>query len=214
MDAAKLDQRIYGGYAKAAQRIGYESKLYRPSFSAEPLNEVNHIRSIFTSYNAEDMRYGKAQKYGKAVWFGLFDGRLTQVGDYLKNDKDGTFFIASQDTALPILVVKCDRIATILRPQQQSGVGALGYGGNTDAGETELMTDWPCSILIESRGDRGVNLPGDVRDPWWTILLPKYESAGLRSGDIVKDDLDRRYVINSAELSGMGWRITAAQAQT
>ena len=161
------------------------------------------------------MKYGKPNKYGHPTWFGLFDGALTKPGDYLTNASDGTFFIAAQQQALPILLVQCNRTINVLRPQQQAGVGALGYGGDTAANETTLMTAWPASVLQGTKGEKGdAILPGDVRSPWWAILLPAYPGVTLRAADIITDELSRRYVISSAELSDLGWRITAMQAVT
>lgn len=213
MDAATLQSRIYSGYAKAALRIGYTADLFRPSSASNPTDFVNKLRTMPASFNAEDMSYGKPNKYGKPTYYGLFDGSLTKVGDYLISSEDGTFFIAAQQPQLPILMIACNRKISILRPQQQAGVGALGYGGTTAANETVLMTAWPASVLQGTKGEKGdAILPGDVRSPWWAILLPHWPGVTLRSGDIITDDIQRRYVISSAELSDLGWLITAQQS--
>lgn len=215
MDAATLQSRVYSGYAQAAQRIGFNADLYRPVTAHNPLASINKLSSLPASFNAEDMRYGKPNKYGHPVWYGLFDGGLTQAGDYLTNAQDGTYFIAAQQTNLPILLVQCNRTITILRPQQQTGVGAVGYGGDTDSNETALMTSWPASVLQAAGGEKSeVALPGDARNPLWSILLQHWPGVSLRSGDIITDDLARRYAINSAELTDLGWRLSAAQVQT
>lgn len=215
MDAAKLQSRIYSGYAKAAQRIGYTTDLYRPGGANNPMASVNKLRKFPASFNAEDMTYKKPNKYGHPTWYGLFDGSLTQVGDYLTNDNDGTFFIAAQQTALPILLVQCNRIIDVLRPQIQTGVGALGYGGSTLATESPLMKQWPCSILQGTKGEKADSvLPGDTRSPWFSVLLPYVEGVTVRSGDIIADDIGRRYIASSVELTDLGWRMTAQQAQT
>ena len=214
MDAATIQARIYAGYAKVALRIGFSADQYRPATALNPTAIGNKLRSIPASFNAEDMTYSKPNKYGKATWFGLFDGRLTAPGDYLKNTQDGTFFIAAQQTNLPILLVSCNAVVDIHRPQQQSGVGTLSYGGNTAATESALMAQWPCSILQSGKGDKDLLLPGDVKSPQWSILLPYFAGVTLRTADIILDNLARRYIVNSAELTDLGWRITAAQAQT
>lgn len=214
MDAATLRARIYAGYGKAALRLGYTVSQYRPASASNPTSGAA-LATFPASFNAEDMRYSKPNKYGHPTWWGVFDGRLTQVGDYLKNAQDGTYFVAAQQQALPILLVQCNRTITVMRPQQQTGVGALGYGGDTDATETPLMTAWPASVLQGTKGEKGgVNLPGDVRDPWWSILLPHYGTVQMRSGDVITDDLSNKYIISSAELTDLGWRLTAQQAQT
>jgi hypothetical protein len=70
-------------------------------------------------------------------------------------------------------------------------------------------------VLQGTKGEKGgVALPGDVRDAWWAILLPFVPGVVLRSGDLISDDLSRRYIISSAELTDLGWRITCQQGQT
>lgn len=215
MDAAKLQARIYTGYAKAAQRIGFDVDLYRPTTANYPLAGINRLRSFPASFNAEDMAYRKPNKYGHPTWYGLFDGSLTQVGDYLTNSRDGTYFIAAQQTALPILLVQCTSTINVLRPQQQTGVGALGYGGHTKTTEVALMLQWPASILQGTKGEKADSiLPGDTRSPWFSVLLPRVPSVSIRSGDIITDDIGRSFVVSSVEVTDLGYRMTAQQAQT
>ena len=215
MDAATLQNRIYKGYAKAATRIGYNTDIHRPKSASNPMASVNKLRAIPVSFNVEDMKYSKPNKYAHPTWYGVYDGTQTQVGDYLTNPQDGTFYVAAQQQALPILLVECNRTINILRPQQETGIGAQGYGGDTDANETALMTAWPASVLQGSKGDKiEMALPGDTRSPAWAILMPYYTGIILRSADIITDDLARRYVISSAELTDLGWRIQAMQVQT
>src|SRR5471030_859453 len=214
MDAALLQQKIYMGYSKAALRIGYTYTLYRPTSALNPISPSNIITSLPASFNAEDMKYGRPNKYGKPTWYCLVDGTQTQVGDYLIYGSS-TYFIAAQQLALPILAVECNRIINLLRPQQLSGTRTVGYGGDTVANESVLMTGWPASVLQGTKGEGSeVDLPGDVRNPWWVVLLPYSPDITLRTGDIVTDELTRRYIISSAELTDLGWRLTAMQAQT
>lgn len=213
MDAAKLQKKVYAGYGKAALRIGPLFSLYRPSSPINPF-QYGPVASLNASFNAEDMKYGRPNKYGKPTWFCLVDGTQTQVGDYLINDTQ-TFFIAAMQPILPILAVDCNRTINVLRPQQQTGLGAVGYGGDTDENETPLMTGWPASVLQGTKGEKGeVNLPGDVRNPWWQMLFPAFQDVNLRTGDIITDDLQRRYIVSSAEKTDLGWRLTSQQAQT
>jgi hypothetical protein len=214
MDGTKLQTKVYAGYAKAALRIGLDADQHRPTSASNPIAAGTKLRTLKASFNAEDMQYSKPNKYGKATWWGLFDGRVTDVGDYLVC-AGVTYFIAAQQPILPILCVACTNTVTIKRPQQQSGVGAIGYGGNTAATETALMTAWPCSILQAGAGEKAdAILPGDVKTPSWQVLLPHYTGVTLRSGDIITDDISRRFVLRSAELTDLGWRLGAQQAQT
>jgi hypothetical protein len=213
MDSTKLQQKVWAGYAKAALRIGPIFTLFRPSDAINPF-QYGPVTSLNASFNAEDMTYGRPNKYGKPTWYCLVDGTQTLVGDYLINDAQ-TFFIAAMQPILPILAVDCNRTINVLRPQQQTGVGAVGYGGDTDANETLLMQGWPASLLQGTKGEKNeVNLPGDVRNPWWQMLMPAFSGVVLQSADIVTDDIGRRYIISSAELSDLGWRCTMMSAQT
>lgn len=214
MDAATLQTKVYKGYASAALRVGPVYQQYRPSSASNPIASGNLVASPNASFNAEDMTYGKPSKYGKPMRYALVDGTVTQPGDYFVG-ADGTYFIAGMQPLLPILAVHCDRILNIFRPQQQTAAGLNPYGGTVDENQTELLTAWPASVTQGTKGEKdGAVLPGDVRLPWWLILMPAYPGVELRSADILTDDIDRRYVISSAELTYLGWRITAMQAQT
>lgn len=213
MDAATLQQKIYQGYAKAALRIGYMTDVYRPVNAFNPLSLGNKITSINASFNAESMTYNRPNKYAHPTWFGVFDGSKTKVGDILTNAQDGTYYVAAQQTALPILLVQTNRTINVLRPQQQTGVGAVNYNGDTVATETQIMTGWPASVLIGTKGEKSqVSLPGDTRSPWWAILMPAVPGVNIRHGDILTDDLNRRYVCASVELTDLGYRMTAEQS--
>ena len=213
MDSATLQQRLYKGYAKAAQYIGPSFQLFRPSSATNPF-QYGPLGTLNASFNAMDMTYGKPNVYGKPLWYALVDGTQTLVGDYLTN-ADKTYFIAAMQQTLPILAVECNRTINVYRAGQQATVGALPYGGNTAVAETLLMQGWPASVLQGTKGENGgVGLPGDVRLPWWAILMPAFPGVTLRAYDILTDELNNRYIISSAELTDLGWRFTALQAQT
>jgi hypothetical protein len=45
-------------------------------------------------------------------------------------------------------------------------------------------------------------------------LLPAFAQVIVRTGDFISDDLGRNAVVAGAELTDLGWRITARQAAT
>ena len=122
MNSATLQSKIYQGYGKAALRIGSLNTVSRATSAILPMGST--IESIFASFNAEDMKYQRPNKYGKPLWWGVFDGTLTKVGDFLSGPQ-GIFFVAEMQLTLPILMVECNRVLNVLRPQQESGAGAL-----------------------------------------------------------------------------------------
>jgi hypothetical protein len=214
MDGLTLQDRVYYGYAKSAQYIGLPFAQYRPTGATNPLSASPLNAALLASFNAQDMKYGKANKYGNPVWFCLADGRVLQVFDYLVGPGK-TFYIAAMQPLLPILAVECNTVINVSRPQLQTQVGGItDYEGTTAANETPLMTGFPASVLQGSKGERGeVVLPGDVRNAWWIVMFP-YVGVTLRSGDLIYDTIGRRYIISSAELTDLGYRLTAIQGQT
>lgn len=213
MNSVRMNQLIYRGLGKAAQRIGPTCTVYRPASALLPISPENIVTtlpaSFTTSYN-----FSKPNSYGQPTWQAILDGTQVEAGDYIVGP-DGTWFIAAKQPLLPILAVDCPRTVDIFRPQKQSGAGKTGYGGNTSANQQTLATQWPMSELKDSKGrDTEADLPADVSSAWWTFLLPPIPGVTLANRDIIADDIGRRFLINTAELSDLGWRMTALQAMT
>ena len=213
MDGATLQQRVYYGYAQAAQRIGLPFSQYRPTSASNPLQTV--LATLTASFNALDMKYSKPNGYARPTWYCLADGRLLKVGDYLTGN-GSTYFIAAMQPLLPILAVKCNRTVTVYRPQQESGVGAVGYGGNTQANQRAIVTAFPASVLLATKAENGpVNLPGDVRAAWANLLLPPIPGGvTILDHDVVTDDIGGRYIVSGAELTELGWRCTMQESES
>jgi hypothetical protein len=76
------------------------------------------------------------------------------------------------------------------------------------------MAGWPASILRGGRGEGGMaKLPDDLKASGWDILMPAWAGLELVTSDIVADDLGRRFGIEAAELTPLGWRLTALQLE-
>ena len=127
MNGATIQARVWYGYAKSAAILGANYQFYRPAGnillegggnllleSGGNLREETQgfpgspVATLPVSLNAEDMKYGKPNKYGKATWYALVDGTSIEVGDYFVGPL-GTFFIAAMQPLVPILVVECNR---------------------------------------------------------------------------------------------------------
>ncbi|QAU22590.1 hypothetical protein EO087_00220 [Dyella sp. M7H15-1] len=215
MDSSTLQTKLYAGYAAAAKRIGQAFTQYRPAAGTAALAAGNVIGTVLAAFDAGTFNFAKGQDYGKASWECLADGRVLQPGDYLSGNS-GTYFIAAMQPLVPIQAVQCNCTVTLWRPQQQPGVGALGYGGSTKSNETEVATSFPASVLAATKtGHAPNNLPGDVAAAWYTLLLPALPGgAQLLAHDVLTNDLGYRYVLLSVELSTLGWRCSMMQAET
>lgn len=210
MDGATLQARIYAGYGKAALRIGQQYAQYRPSGAGNPLE--SSLASLYVSFNAEDMLYGRPNKYGKPTWYALLDGTKTQPGDYLTGP-GGTFFIAAQQQALPVLAVECNAKVRISRMAAPTAAGAVGYGGVVESAAVDVLgsaaAGWPASVLIGGRSDKIVSTAMSVKSSGWQILLPPSVPIAIAQGDVLHDDMGRRYAVYAAELTDLGWRLNA-----
>lgn len=218
MDAATLQSRIYFGYGKAAQYLGYPFTLYRPTSALPPIAPGNIVGSPLNAsftVNGGKFNFEKPGKHQDVLWLGLFDGATTQVGDYLFNVSHGTYFIAAQQDELPILCVKCSHILNVSRTRAPSSVGQNPYSGATAQNQTPVMTGWPASLVMSNKARMPeAGLPMDMPSPMFEILLPAIAGADIRSGDFVADDNNpaRRYIVAGSELSALGWRVSARLA--
>ncbi len=205
-----IQAKIWRGYNIAAQKLGATYQFYRPSGGSFPGTATI---SLPVSLNAEDMKYGKPNKYAKATWYALVDGTTLDVGDYFIGPQ-GTFFVAALQPLLPIFVVECNRTVTLSRVQMPAGIAAPAYGGMTAANEIAYANGVPCSILQGTKGEKSdANLPADTRMPWFNVLMPA-SVGSVQYGDLMVDDRGYRYVVSSAELTDLGYRLTATLAMT
>lgn len=207
MDGDTLQKKVYQGYGKAALRIGQLSYVYRPVEAFDPLTVC--MATILAAFTTND-KFSKPSEYGHPTWKAIVDGTELCVGDYLVTP-DSTFFIAAMQHLLPILAVSCNRTISLVRVDQPGEEGAVGYGGITEANKTPIMGNWPASILQGTKGEKNLaGLPGDERVPWWSVLLPQFAGVVIVTSDLIIDDLGRLYVVSSAELTDLGWRLTAS----
>lgn len=212
VDFARIQNRIYYGYGKAAIRLGTTHTIYRSSNGINPIQSGNIITSMLIGIDY-DYTYKKAKKYGTPVWQFLAENGLSLLQyDYLVSNTT-TYFIIDvipTDRLDPPLCVECNDTLTITRPTQPTGDGAVGYGGYSPATAETLLVNCPASLLEGKRGDsNSLKLPLDTRLPSYKVLLPYLGGINLRIGDFISSTTNNRLVISSVELSGLGWRLDA-----
>jgi hypothetical protein len=214
MDGATIQAKVYNGYAMAAARVGTAYAQFRPTGAANPTAAGNQIATIQAAFDATAYKFTTPNLFGKPVWYGLFDGRVALAGDYFIG-LYGTYYVAGLEPLLPIVCVSCNRTITVARPFSPSGIGAQPYGGDIRSQAVAVMTAWPASVLQGTKGEKGdAQLPGDTRMPWMQILLPAWAGTDILTNDIITDDHARRYIVSSAELTDLGWRLVAMMVQT
>lgn len=198
----------------AARSVGLRTDAYRPSGVADPLHPTNRFLRLQAAFSNVHGGFERANTYDHPLWNGIFDAAYTQVGDYLVQPS-GTWFIAAQQSLMPVLCVRADRIVSLTRPAAPISTGVNAYGGITAATNMPLLTNWPASVRSASAaGVPPADLPGDSSVSHWTVLLPAHPEVIVQFSDLMTDDLGRNAVVSSAELTDLGWRLSVRQAAT
>lgn len=219
MDAARIQQKVYSGYGKAAIRVGYLFNQYRLLGVADPINPGNLVGQLNAAFTVgpTGFRFERTPSHKDVLFNGLFDGSEVQAGDYFVSTHDGsTYFVGQMAPILPPLCVLCNRVVTFSKTAASQTFGLQpAYEGTTSANEQAAMTRFPIALLFDARG-RGteVGLPTDLPSPFFLGLAPAIDGIDLRSGMFVQDETNRRYIIAASELTDMGWRFSAQQAIT
>ena len=227
MDGARLETKVFAGFAKAASRIGRPFDIYRPISTSDaiaPANKLSTLPAAFTIHTANNFDFTKPSDYDKPLFHALIDPTQIRVGDYLNDPATtaGPYFVASITSAMPVLAVACNRVISLYTPGPQNvAEGLSGYGGtmpttagNPDGNETAVLTNWPASLLMRSRSSRDAYLPADTGSGMFRCLIPAFAGVHVRPGSIIVDDLANRFAVQVAELQDLGWRLDAQQMVT
>src|SRR5579863_2090829 len=114
MDELRLKDRISWGLNVAARFIGVPTDAYRPSGASEPLSPTNRFLHLRAAFNDVRGGFERANTYDHPLWNGIFDTAYTRVGDYLVQ-QGGIWFIAAQQSLMPVLCVRTDRVVSLTR---------------------------------------------------------------------------------------------------
>lgn len=211
MQAARAQDAIHRGLGRAGRVVGEWCEVFRPAGKENPMAQRHRVLRMPAAFSAPDGRFGRPVAHGQVYWHGIFDAAYTQVGDYIRHGDGAVWFIAAQQSLMPVLCVRTSRVVDIRRPAGPERPGLAPYGG---AGEpTVVLRAWPAGVISASGAGVGASeLPEAMAAGSWTLLLPALRGVLLRPGDQVSDDLGRVGVIAQAELSEPGWRLRASRA--
>ena len=212
-NAQYIQDKIYYGYDKAAQRLGFEYDIYHSVVPVDPINPANFINRLFASFNVS-WNYEKANKYGNAVYQLVSDGRYFSIGDFFVGNGE-TWFVISKDLQLPITAVQCNHTVLIERSVQSDVPGTDDYSGYNNQLPDVVARNLPASILYANKGNMNPErLPTDTNLGFWTVLVPNLGNVIYFNRDIVQDENGYRYVVVTPELTDFGWRLMCVQAGT
>lgn len=213
VDFARIQNRIYYGYGKAAQRLGVSHDIYRSATAIDPLNSANLIQTLFVSID-QDYTYNKPAKYGDPVWQFLPENGLSLLNfDFMVNP-DNIYYIIDVDPTdrlSPPICVECNKTITISRPSVSQQPGANGYSEYLPGTATILYSNCPAAMIEYSRGDNttSMKIPTSVKMPQYKVYLPMLGDVQIITGDIVQDSNNNRFAVSSVEITDLGYRLMA-----
>jgi len=211
VDFALIQSKIDFGYAKAGSVLGPPYQQYRPSGADNPTGgtPIGALNAWLTTDAA--LQGLKPVAYAKPFWFAAVERSGLQLGDYLAGDL-GTFYVNSVIYPAPVGLIQCNRIISVDRMQQGVAPGlSPTYGGDVTADATTLITGWPCAMFAQGyRGAPNVmQFPNDAKLGTMMTLVPGSAPINFQANDYITDDLGNRYSVSNAELTTLGWRLTA-----
>jgi hypothetical protein len=212
MDADHLQDRLYWGLNRMANKIGQVTDAYRANGTSDPLDRSNRFLQLHAAFSRVDGNFAQPVGYEVAVWRGYFDASYTRIGDFLVRAPD-IWFIAAQHSLLPILCIKANRVISVTR--QVIPAASTSTGTTVVASSINVISRWPASVLGTGTEGRPVTqLPGDTRIPNAIALLPSTHGQVLQPADVVTDDLGTTSIVVAAELTDLGWRLNVRAVTT
>jgi hypothetical protein len=212
MDEHHLQDRLYWGLNRTANILGRVTDAYRPCGVSDPLDQSNRYLRLRAAFSRADGNFNHPVGYGTSIWRGYFDASYTCVGDYLVQ-KDDVWFVAAQQSLLPVLCVKTNRIISVTR--QLIPVTGTSYGLEIGSSTISVISKWPASLLgVGTDGKSPTHLPGDTAVPTMIALLPSVHQQVIQPTDVVIDDRGTTGTIVAVELSDLGLRLNIRHVST
>ncbi len=205
MDGASLADRLSRGMGAAARVFGEAYDAYRPRGADDPLRAEGRFLRLPAAFDGGDPGFRRPSGYERALR-GTFDSAYLRVGDLLRGPR-GVLFVALLPPLNRPLCVLANATVSVVRPAGPAVAGLGGYGGADDP--VPVLQGWPAQVLAAGAG-RPFGLPEDGGLGGFHVLLPLGAPA-VRTGDHLRDDAGRGFMVGGAELSELGWRLHVRQ---
>jgi hypothetical protein len=199
MDGDRLQAKIYAGFAKEAERTGFDYELYRSASPMNPMAPQNLLGSIKCAFMAEKDA-ATPNKYQTPTWLLRADGRLLQQFDILVGPF-GTFYVGSMQPQLPIEAVLANSTVSIGRASYTT-VG--GIPGITIPKYAEGL---PMFKQYRREDIRRNSATGDIIGAsltHWRAFIPLANGL-LKQGDQVTDEAGINYTVDAPDFTSVGY---------
>lgn len=210
MDTGRVRDAVHRGLGRAGLAVGEWCEVFRPEGPESPLAEGRRVLRMKAAFSPPDGRFARPVAHGQVYWHGVFDAAYTRPGDYIRRADRAVWFVAAQQSLLPVLCVRTTGVVDVLRPSSPEMPGLAPYGGG--AAPEGVLRGWPAAILAAGGAGTGAAaLPDVLPAGSWIVLLPP-SAAEPRPGDVLRDGAGRLGSIAQAELSEAGWRLVVRRA--
>ena len=212
MDGVKLADRLAYGAGCAARRAGFLHDAYRPEGPVKPFDLDKRFLRLCVTFVLPGGSVTAPAGFGMPYRQAWADWSYLRAGDYLSGP-EGVALIVAIEPPKPMLVVMTNAVVSLVRPEKPVLPGLNGYSAFTADTERGLISSFPASLLIGGVSDRTKQgLPDDTKVPGFTAILPVVAGVTPRVGDIMLDDMERRFVVTSLESISAVWRFSLVQA--
>lgn len=218
MDRAKAQAKLNKGYGKLGSKLGREFARYRPSTAHNPISPQTRVTGTIWAYFDPNPQFKVTEvtQPGEATFFGAFDATDVLPGDYFVAG-DLTYFVGVMQDLLPPECFACNSTLSFFRPTAHVTDDPDDYyAGNTKTkGKGHpLALNWPAVKLQGTKGDKAIlNLPNDVRSPWFSVILPDIPGVKIQTSDQIRDENGKTLLISSVELTRHGQRLTVGYSE-
>ena len=213
-----IDQKVAKGYAKAAQRTGSATTVYRATGPMAPMAGAPISTTLMAAFAKEtSLTFLASLPWGTLIFTGMFDPTGMEVGDILQNiatTVDGTapsstYFIVRRDPFRPPLVVLTTNVADFYDTSQPAEWGESGVrppSGPSKLRDVLVASGWPIAIGMTARGTvTDAKLPTDTRQAAYKVLCPAIPGINITHGRRIALPDGTLLRVEGAHISPFGW---------
>ena len=217
VDQAAIQGHVAYGYGKAAAKLGATIQQIRPTTALLPLQQPPHATPI--AFFDQDAAFGMAKPWSRRTGGGADGFAALDTADVLPGDLligADIYFVTRFEPVRPLQVVLTNVLFDILEDAEEAAPGPRGRGGRVlggvNANVEPIATGWPAWKSVGGRAETDpTRLPGDVRAPSWSVLLPPIPGVTLTRQMILREPSGLTLTISAAVLSEFGWQLIAGE---
>jgi hypothetical protein len=200
VSGAVNQNRLYQGYDRIAQELGFDYAVY-PFNMVTPLDSGYQQRLLKVAF-AADAKFSVPLKYNKPVWLCYAEGDFLEQNSFLVGFY-GTYYIADKQPFLPMQAIRCNRTVTISRGLYRT-TGPAGTDLTPFASGLPIFMQFAREDIQKPATTVGGQQLGEAITHWTTFIPgPK---GMLQQDDVVTDEADGiNYIIDAPDYTNAGY---------